>query len=79
MPDDMPLKLLETAGEGIGIAAALTRCQMTSSNSEAFRLIQQGGVRIDGESVSDRTLQLKAGFSGVLQVGKRKFCQVEVR
>jgi tyrosyl-tRNA synthetase len=79
MPDDMPSKLLETGGEGIGIAAALTQCQMTSSNSEAFRLIQQGGVRIDGGSVSDRTLQLKAGFSGVLQVGKRKFCQVEVR
>jgi tyrosyl-tRNA synthetase len=79
MPEDMPSKVLDTGGEGIGIAAALTQCGMTSSNSEAFRMIQQGGVRIDGEPVSDRTLQLAPGFGGVLQVGKRKFCQVEVR
>jgi tyrosyl-tRNA synthetase len=78
MPEDMPEKTLETGGDGIGIAAALSRCGLTASNSEAFRLIQQGGVRIDGEPVSDRGLQLKPGFSGVLQVGKRKFCKATV-
>lgn len=41
-------------------------------------MIQQGGVRIDGEKVSDRTLQLPPGFDGVLQVGKRKFCKAHV-
>jgi tyrosyl-tRNA synthetase len=78
MPEDMPEKTLETGGDGIGIAAALSRCGLTASNSEAFRLIQQGGVRIDGAPVSDRGLQLKPGFSGVLQVGKRKFCKATV-
>jgi len=79
MPDDIPEKTLETGGDGIGIATALSQCGLTSSNSEAFRMIQQGGVRIDGEKVSDRGLQLAPGFAGVLQVGKRKFCKASVQ
>ncbi len=79
MPEDIPEKTLETGGDGIGIAAALSRCGLTASNSEAFRMIQQGGVRIDGEPVSDRALQLQPGFSGILQVGKRKFCKASVK
>lgn len=78
MPEDIQEKTLETGGDGIGIAAALKQCGLVSSNSEAFRLIQQGGVRIDGEKVSDRSLQLEAGFNGILQVGKRKFCKAHV-
>jgi tyrosyl-tRNA synthetase len=78
MPDDMPEKTLATGGAGIGIAAALTQCGLTSSNSEAFRMIAQGGAKIDGEKVEDRGLQLEPGFSGVLQVGKRKFCKATV-
>ncbi len=78
MPDDIPEKILETDGEGIGIAAALSQCGLTSSNSEAFRMIQQGGVKIDGEKISDRTLKLEPGFAGILQVGKRKFCNATV-
>ena len=79
MPEDIPEKTLETGGEGIGIAAALSQCGLTSSNSEAFRMIQQGGVRIDGEKISDRSLTLDPGFSGILQVGKRKFCNARVK
>jgi tyrosyl-tRNA synthetase len=78
MPEEIPEKTLETGGEGIGIAAALSQCGLTTSNSEAFRMIQQGGVKINGEKVSDRTLRLEPGFSGVLQVGKRKFCKAVV-
>jgi tyrosyl-tRNA synthetase len=78
IPEDIPGQLIRTGGEGIGIAAALSQCDLTTSNSEAFRLIQQGGVKIDGEKVSDRTLRLEPGFSGILQVGKRKFCNVTV-
>jgi len=78
MPEDIPEKTLETDGQGIGIAAALTQCGLTSSNSDAFRMIKQGGVRIDSEKVSDRALQLEAGFEGILQVGKRKFCKANV-
>jgi tyrosyl-tRNA synthetase len=78
MPEDIPEKLLETGGEGIGVAAALSQCGLTASNSEAFRLIKQGGVRINGEKVSDRSLTLSPGFTGVLQVGKLKFCTAKV-
>jgi tyrosyl-tRNA synthetase len=79
MPEDIPEKALETGGEGLGLAATLTQCGLTSSNSEAFRMIQQGGVRIDGEKVSDRRMVLDAGFSGILQVGKRKFCKAMIK
>jgi len=78
MPEDIPEKTLHTGGEGIGIATALTQCGLTSSNSEAFRMLQQGGVRIDGEKVSDRSLTLESGYTGILQVGKRKFCKAHV-
>ena len=79
MPEDIPEKTLDTDGEGVGIAAALTQCGLTSSYSEAFRMVKQGGVRIDGEKISDRTLTLEVGFEGVLQVGKRKFCKANVK
>ncbi len=78
MPDDIPEKTLPAGEEGLGIAAALTACGLTASNSEAFRMIKQGAVRIDGERVSDRDRVLEAGFRGVLQVGKRKFARLSV-
>jgi tyrosyl-tRNA synthetase len=79
MPEDMPEKTLPAGENGLGIAAALTACGLTASNSEAFRMIKQDAVRIDGEKVSDRNLNLEAGFVGVLQVGKRKFTRLRVK
>ncbi|MFU8878604.1 MAG: tyrosine--tRNA ligase, partial [Wenzhouxiangellaceae bacterium] len=76
LPEDLPEQTIEAGDDGIGIAAALTALGLTASNSEAFRLIQGGGVRIDGEKVADRNLVLPRGFTGLLQVGKRKFAQV---
>lgn len=76
MPEDIPEKTLPAGADGLGIAAALTACGLTASNSEAFRMIQQGAVKIDGERVDDRGLVLPAGFEGVLQVGKRKFARL---
>ncbi len=78
MPEDIPEKTLASGGDGIGFAAALKQCGLVSSNSEAFRMIRQGGVRIDGEKVSERSLKLEGGFTGILQVGKRKFCKAHV-
>jgi tyrosyl-tRNA synthetase len=78
MPDDMPEKALPAGDDGIGIAAALTACGLTASNSEAFRMIKQGAVKIDGERVSDRDRVLPTGFEGVLQVGKRKFTRLKL-
>ena len=77
LPDDLDEKeLIYKDLENPGIAAVLTTCGLTASNSDAFRMIKQNAVKIDGEVVSDRNLQLEAGFSGVLQVGKRRFCRL---
>ena len=78
LPDDLPETALSCEGGQLGIAAALTAAGLTESNSDAFRMIKQGAVRIDGEKVTDRGLMLATGFSGLLQVGKRKFAQVKV-
>jgi tyrosyl-tRNA synthetase len=79
LPDDLPETELAAGDDGqLGIAAALTAAGLTASNSDAFRMIKQGAVKIDGEKVDDRGLMLPIGFTGLLQVGKRKFAQVRV-
>jgi tyrosyl-tRNA synthetase len=77
IPDDIP-EITLPAEEGLAIAQVLKRAGLTGSTSEAFRLIEQGGVRLDGERVSDRDLVLGAGSTVTLQVGKRKFCRVSL-
>ncbi|MGB0128027.1 MAG: tyrosine--tRNA ligase [Rhodocyclaceae bacterium] len=77
IPDDIPETTLPADG-GLAIAQLLKRAGLTASTSEAFRLIEQGGVRLDGERVSDRDLVLGAGCTVTLQVGKRKFCRVSL-
>ena len=56
----------------------LRQAQLVPSASEAVRNIEQGGVRIDGERIADRALQLGPG-AYVVQVGKRKWARVTVR
>ena len=79
MPEDMPEFTLSGDGAGLGLGQVLKQAALTSSTSEAFRMIAQGAVRIDGEKVSDRDLQLAAGSSAVIQVGKRKFARVSIK
>ena len=76
MPDEMPERTLQIDGDGIGIAALLKQAGLTSSTSEAFRMIQQGAVRLDGEKVTDKGLELARGSVVVAQVGKRKFARI---
>jgi tyrosyl-tRNA synthetase len=74
MPDEMPeVKLV--APNGLAIAQVLKQANLTASTSEGTRMIEQGGVRIDGERISDKALKLTPGVY-VLQVGKRKFARV---
>ncbi len=73
MPEDMPEMSL--SGAPLGIVAALKQAGLAPSSAEAIRNIEQGGVRIDGEKLVDRSLSLAAG-TYVLQVGKRKFARV---
>ena len=62
----------------IGIMQLIKAAGLAPSNAEAGRNIDQGGVRIDGESVRDRTLKIQAGAEFVLQVGKRRWARVKV-
>ncbi len=78
IPSDLPQNLIPCGPSGIGIAQLLKQAGLTPSTSEALRLIDQGGVKIDGEKVSDRGLVLPAGTDAVFQVGKRKFARVRL-
>jgi tyrosyl-tRNA synthetase len=78
LPQDIPEVSLSAAGEGIPIANVLKDAGLTSSTSEAMRMIRQGAVRIDGERIADLKLLLRAGTSCVCQVGKRRFAQVTI-
>ena len=64
-----------SSGAPLGIGALLKQARLAPSTSEALRLVDGGGVRIDGAVVSDRGLKLAAG-TFVVQVGKRKFARV---
>lgn len=74
IPDDIPEVTL-SSGAPLGIGALLKQANLAPSTSEANRLIDGGGVRVDGAVISDRGLKLDAG-TYVLQVGKRKFARV---
>lgn len=74
MPDEMPEYTF--VGE-MAIANLLKEAQLVSSTSEALRMIKQGGVKIDGEKVTDDKLVIRTS-SAVYQVGKRKFARVTV-
>ncbi len=73
IPDEIPEVSL--SGAPLGLAHVLKSAGLVASNSEGMRMIEQGGVRIDGTVVSDKGLKLEAG-TVVLQVGKRKFARV---
>ena len=77
VPDDIPQVRLPLGAEGaaLGIGALLKMAGLAASSGEGNRLIDGGGVRVDGTVVSDKGLKLGAG-NYVVQVGKRKFAQV---
>ena len=73
VPDDIPG--VQLTGAPLGIGALLKAAGLAPSGSEATRLIDGGGVRVDSSVVSDKALKLEAG-TYVVQVGKRKFARV---
>ena len=73
VPDEIPAVSL--AGAPLAIGALLKQAGLVPSTSEAMRLIEQGGVRVDGATIGDKALRLPAG-TFVVQVGKRKFARV---
>ena len=79
VPEDLAEQTIESPADGLAIAQVLKSSGVCPSTSEAHRMIEQGGVRVNGEKVSDKSLRLAAGATYVLQVGKRKFAKVALR
>ena len=78
LPEVIPEHQIECPDGGMPLVQLLRQCRLTSSASEAQRMLDQGGVRIDGEKVSDHSIKLKTGNTYTLQVGKRKFARVHL-
>ena len=78
IPEQMPEFTLPAAGGTLKLATALREAQVAASATAAYRLIEQGAVRVDGERVVNRDAALQPGASYVLQSGKRAFVRVTV-
>ena len=78
LPQDMIEVSLAGGPSGLLIAQVLKQAGLTPSTSEAMRMIAQGGVKLNGEKVSDKALVLQHGAPLVLQVGKRKFARITI-
>jgi len=78
IPDDVPEVAITIEGQQIGIAQLLKIAGLVASTSEAFRAIEQGGIKINGEKVVDKGLMFAKGVTVIAQVGKRKFANVTV-
>jgi tyrosyl-tRNA synthetase len=78
IPDEVAEVKVKIEGISIGIAQMLRKAGLVESTSEAYRAIEQGGIKLDGEKINDRTLMLVKGKQVVAQVGKRKFAKVTI-
>ncbi|MDP3678166.1 MAG: tyrosine--tRNA ligase [Methylotenera sp.] len=78
IPDDVPEIKITIDTDNIGVAQLLKLAGLVSSTSEAFRAIEQGGIKLDGEKVTDKALTLNKGLTVTAQVGKRKFANVTI-
>ena len=79
IPDDVPEVRVDIGSQSIGIAQLLKMAGLVESTSEANRAIDQGGVKLDSEKITDKNLQLNKGVTVVAQVGKRKFAKISVK
>jgi tyrosyl-tRNA synthetase len=79
MPTEMPELSVKAPAGGVPVVQLLKQANLTPSTSEAQRMIEQGGVKLDGERVSDKALKLAAGRTVVAQVGKRKFARITIK
>jgi tyrosyl-tRNA synthetase len=78
LPDDLEERPLPAPPGGYAIALLLKDLGLTASTSESNRMIQQGGVKIDGVKIDDQKLRVQAGATCILQGGKRKFAKVKL-
>lgn len=77
LPDDISSVSVDVGADGMPLTNLLKKCEMTTSTSEAMRLIKQGGVKIDSVKVEDPKLIVMQGQESIYQVGKRKFLKIK--
>jgi len=78
IPDEVPEVTVTIDTETIGIAQLLKMASLVESTSEAYRAIEQGGVKLDSEKVVDKNLQLNKSVTVIAQLGKRKFAKISI-
>lgn len=78
IPDDLVLQEVQLTADNIGLGVLLKQAGLVASTSEGSRMIEQGGVKIDGEKISDKNHLLSKGAVFVVQVGKRKFAKLSL-
>jgi tyrosyl-tRNA synthetase len=78
IPEEMESYSLRAGGEKMLLCKALAEAGLVKSNSEGRRAIQQGGVKVNGERVSDETLEIDSPGEYILQVGKRRFARAKL-
>lgn len=76
IPEDLTEYKIDVSSDGVGVAHLLKSINFVTSTSEAMRLIKAGGVKIDGEKVSDTKQTISQNIQFVIQVGKRKFGKI---
>jgi tyrosyl-tRNA synthetase len=76
MPDDMLEVTVKQVEAGVSIVQLIRLAGLTDSNSEAVRQLQQGAVKINGEKVVEKKLQIITKESIIIQVGKRRFAKI---
>lgn len=79
IPEDIEEISLKTEENSMSLALALKGAGLVKSTSDAIRMIQQGGVKVDGERIEDTHFQLQAGSQSTVQVGKRRFAKVSIQ
>ncbi|MDH5480381.1 MAG: tyrosine--tRNA ligase [Nitrosomonas sp.] len=78
IPDDIPEITIQSNGNALPLSQLLKQAGLTSSTSEAMRMIGQSAVKINGEKVEDKATKIPCGETIVIQVGKRKFAKVNI-
>lgn len=79
LPEEAPEVTLCAGERGLTVAGAIKQAGLTASTAEAYRMVQQGAVRIDGEKLQDPRRPLPTGSTCLLQVGKRRVARITVR
>jgi len=77
-PEQIPQRTESISGPSVGIATLLKQAGLVESTSAAYRLMEQGGIRLNGEKVTDKKATVSSGSTYVFQVGKRLFQEITV-